>query len=461
MLDHEGKSCLKTVIFPIETKARDYQARLLLAVEFIRQGYDVVIGEREIIHRIIPAFKGAMVFEKGIGFTGENKISRLKRNGFTVVGWDDEGLVFDAKRYGFHNDRRVLALYDLFFAWGKNQKTEIQQHFGKCENVVITGNPRIDALTKLSNYKPPNKLTILFIDNFASVNHYEGGKRFNHELQTYVWAHPYKSDEDKSIQEKIMRNNRRSDSLLFQIFLEAIKQVAISFPDAALIVRPHPSSSDRIFETEFTSYPNVQIMREGAVEDYIVKSHAVVQSASTTAVQSFIIGAPIISLVNLDMANFGDPFPNQLGVSVTAIDELISEIYRIKKLEGIISIESRRGGFQLLKEHLGNVYMDDNGKIESRSTDSIVKTSIRLHDSRQLLGTASILSRIDRFFGQCIAWVGGRFLYRGGSSYSRSKAGVLSATELQTDLLSLGVQMPKVKALRFSGCRAFRISKQP
>jgi len=156
----------KWVYIPIETKAREFLGKLLLACFLAENGFGVVIGEREKLKRSLIWLPAGIYMEKGIGFTGEQKYLLYKKMGHKIVAFEEEGLIFNKIRREKTFCHKCFKLTDTYLAWGKNEYDFIHNITKtSMKKVKIVGNVRFDLLRPelrsifddediISTYKP-------------------------------------------------------------------------------------------------------------------------------------------------------------------------------------------------------------------------------------------------------------------------------------------------------------------
>jgi len=181
-----SESATLTLFCPVETKAREMDAKVLLACVGAERGHKVVIGEMVELRTIVPFLPRGVYISKSIPEKMEDYFERYKSLGYGVTAWCEEGLVFLSRDVYKRKmvSEGALRHCDLFFAWGENQAMAISEKVPFSQSRIRNvGNPRIDLLrppyrgvyepqadrlrTKYGNY-------ILFNTNFAAVNNVIG-----------------------------------------------------------------------------------------------------------------------------------------------------------------------------------------------------------------------------------------------------------------------------------------------
>ena len=115
----------KIIIFPIEIKSRDLLPRLQIASEFIKKGYQVIIGEQGAIHNNISSLPIGILFEKSLGRIKEKRFKKFIKLGFKICSLDEEGLASIGNRHGYSRSRFTnenLKVASKIFVWGNFEK---------------------------------------------------------------------------------------------------------------------------------------------------------------------------------------------------------------------------------------------------------------------------------------------------------------------------------------------------
>ena len=174
------------LLLPVETKAREFHAKLLLAALAVERGYRVVLGEQNAMVRQIAHLPRGLYVDKSIAKTKTKHFQRLRQQGNKVAAWCEEGLVYrDRDAYLRQRiDLASLAEAERFFCWGAVQRADIAAKAGKDEaKLVATGNPRFDLLRpdyrglfadEAQALRDRHGDFILINTNFARYNHFYG-----------------------------------------------------------------------------------------------------------------------------------------------------------------------------------------------------------------------------------------------------------------------------------------------
>ncbi len=116
-----------SLIIPIETKVRELHAKSFLAAHAAVAGMQVVLGDQRVIAEALHRLPRGIYVDKSISRTKTAHYHRLKRLGFSIVAWCEEGLTYrDKAKYQFERICPAsIAPLDAFFAWGDVHKRDI------------------------------------------------------------------------------------------------------------------------------------------------------------------------------------------------------------------------------------------------------------------------------------------------------------------------------------------------
>jgi surface carbohydrate biosynthesis protein len=319
---------------PIETKSREFHAKILLACFAANQGFNVVIGHKSKIRQQLSFLPRGFVLNLGISENSVKYINILNNKGFDVIAMDEEGLVFYSPDFysRYRVSEKTLQKIKLFFAWGKNQADCILTKYPFIkEKIIVAGNSRFDLLRPefITIFKKDaDKIRctrgpfILINTNFA-YNHYDSVEQYKHSLKEMV---SFWTKEDETFYSGIIKYS----SSIFNNFCTMIKSVSQSFPDYTLIVRPHPSENLDTWKERMKDCPNVRICQEGNVIPWILASDLVIHNNCTTGIEATVINTPTIAYCPQISSTYDLFLPNAMSYKIENIEDLL---YTIKKMK--------------------------------------------------------------------------------------------------------------------------------
>lgn len=314
------------LMIPIETKVREFDAKLLLALFAAEKGFDVILGEQQSMQEHALVFGRGVYLDKSFAATKAAWFAEAKKLGNILTAWDEEGLVyFDREAYIYGRmDPLMMPHLSMAFAWGQDQSDVICSVDPSLSRVVrITGNPRFDLLrTELRPFlqKRADKLKrqygriILFNSSFPFANHFNGLEAMLPQLKKYpIWTKkPEFFPEWIEVQKKE-----------FAAFCNVLPQLSRAFFDHTIIVRPHPSEKHETWKDAARDLKNVVVRADGSADDWILASEVMVHSDCTTGIEAFLLDVPGVAFSAADTSNYRQHLPTALSMEVANSDGLI------------------------------------------------------------------------------------------------------------------------------------------
>lgn len=326
------KSNKITCFFPIETKVRDLDSRLLTALEIINDDHDCFIGSKTSVLNNLKYFPTPIIFDKGLS---EDYFfyNDLKRLGVQFIVLGEESGIFRQENF-FPNlisqyPRKVLPLCFASLEWGNIQTNWVNQYIKKNFGIknfkfLVTGNPRFDLLKEKfkpffhqreQSIKKKYKKFVLINTNFTQGNDLRGGRGFLFHL------------------------DKKGNDILFNYFhdlilkyIEVIKYLSKNIEGYNFVIRPHPTEGREIYENAFKNYKNIFVDDcSRNVHDLIFSSELLIHHDCTTAIEAYIAKKDIISYHPIDDDNFKffeksfiyQLLPIDLSTKVSTKDDLL------------------------------------------------------------------------------------------------------------------------------------------
>ncbi|MCB2216863.1 MAG: hypothetical protein KQH59_12390 [Desulfobulbaceae bacterium] len=311
---------LHWLIIPIETKVREFDAKLLLSCAAAEAGYGVILGHQHVIQRTWRKMPRSTVFDKSVVKANEKKFRAYKRQGNGVIAWCEEGLLLaDEQDYANRKlNPATLEHVDLFCSWGANQTRVVLGNVPEVENKLqAVGNPRMDLLrpevrgyfsrgaAEIKNAFGP---FLLINTNFAAYNNIRGAET-SLEIQK-------RSGKIRSPQgEKLFREFVGFKERMYHAFTSLVETLARNFPDYTIVVRPHPAENHEVWRKTVSSWPNVRIVHEGNVINWLLAAEVTIQNGCTTGIESFLLDRPTVSYQPFASTIYENYLPDVLGIA--------------------------------------------------------------------------------------------------------------------------------------------------
>jgi surface carbohydrate biosynthesis protein len=278
--------------------AREYFAKLLLGVIAASRGHHVLLGE---LPKIARGFPPGIYHTNDLGFRKARQLSKLASAGFIITAQDEEhGLTEESLDYTiatrFHES--TLAHVSASFSWGPWDYAALRARFpDSATKFQLTGSPRVDLWRRDVGISPfidrraealrtSEAPTVLIISNFGpqptpwwmAAGHTRG-------------SHIGMSFRDRIEFMDLLAGYQRTAI----VFTEAVHALSDEFPDARIVVRPHPTETWGALAELIGPRPNVLVTRSGTTTEWLRAADLMIHSGSTTAFEAVIGGSPALA----------------------------------------------------------------------------------------------------------------------------------------------------------------------
>lgn len=285
----------KPIFFlPVESTPRELDYKINIAKHFCNMGFDIIIGNPPFIRDELQYKNYRGVFlEKGVNPDPEY-YENLKRKGILLYCLSDEGASYPAFSVTYQPAVDALKMMELIFMWGEFQVKDLLERCSDAElnkKYQVTGYPSFDlSLPKYKDYhkrfKPkelPNEY-VLINTNFGSFN----GSSIEEVLKACTHMSPETFES--------LENSYKLEEKSFFKFYDWVVQLIKEFPKETFLIRPHPVEKIECYEKYFSDFKNVFISQEGNANQAIASAKIVLHNDCTTALQSYLMGVPVVSL---------------------------------------------------------------------------------------------------------------------------------------------------------------------
>ena len=295
------------LLLPVENQVRELDSKILLACIAARQGFPSYIGFRREMHFNITQFPRGIYLSKSITAASDMMFRIMRNLGHEIVAWDEEALVhlpaetYYSRRLSPASMKHVSHL----FAWGEDNATLWREypHLSKNAIIHVTGNPRNDLLRpelhayyddEVARIKKTCGDFILVNTNFNHVNAFT-------PVQNLVQP-PARSGEPcqfgraaKGMNPEYAMGLRDHKQAIFEDFQRLIPALDKMFPGYNIVVRPHPTESQKIYHDIAAQCQRVVVTNEGNVVPWLLSTKALVHNGCTTGIEAYVIGVPAIT----------------------------------------------------------------------------------------------------------------------------------------------------------------------
>jgi len=295
------------LLIPVENQVRELDAKLLLACVAARRGLTSIMGPKREVESRIASFPRSVYVAKSM-VQGNSKFLRIARKlGHTNVAWDEEALVHLPPDTYFSRrlSSEALAHVSHLFAWGEDN-AELWRKYPELPAgmpIHITGNPRNDLLRpEIRSYyeKDVNEIRSTFGDfilintNFNHVNDFLPGRNLFLPIEK-PGEEPKFGRAARGMSREYAEGLHKFKQAIFEAFQKLIPELERAFPEYTIVVRPHPTENQDIYQNIAARCQRVQVTNEGNVVPWLMAAQALIHNGCTTGVEAYVMRVPAIS----------------------------------------------------------------------------------------------------------------------------------------------------------------------
>lgn len=310
------------LILPCETRVREFDAKLLLALVSAVHGRPAVVGSKKRIDLRLAMIEPGVYVGKSMTARSRHNLILARACGHAVAAWDEEGLVWASREVYWKTkvDADTLNTPDLLIAWGEDNARAWSEHprYGG-PPIRVLGNPRADLLAErlqplfaqeVQAIRREYGRFLLVNTNFSRVNHVQ--PRQNRHLK---WLREQRPDDPRS-------GFAAHKYALFKAFGRMLPELARRLPMVRFVLRPHPSEQRMTWDALAEGLENVYVVQRGNVVAWLLASDGIIHNGCTTAVEAFQLGRPALAYRPVRSETFDHPLPNGISVSCADLEEL-------------------------------------------------------------------------------------------------------------------------------------------
>lgn len=298
------------LIITIETASRELTGKLLICAEAIKRNWNCIVTTRRSIIRNIKQLPVGVVLVKSAHGADLDYIRLLKEHGHKIVCLDEEGLVQRSleEMVRVRSSENAIALVDRYMTWGKLQYEAYVEEYAKYKGKFgITGNTRVDIWLGRHDYLFDKKVRsirekygqyILIPTGFAMYNHFTG---FNKgvDLVRGIIADEQNKSNDYDQEYTYMKYIE----VVYNNYIDLVKSLSESFKHFSIVLKVHPSENPDPWIKLSRDFNNVHVIADGSFTEVMMGAEAIVHCGSSTAIESYMYGKPVISYCLNDCEN--------------------------------------------------------------------------------------------------------------------------------------------------------------
>ncbi len=320
------------LLIPIETKAREYHAKLLLSCVAAEAGFGVILGDMNQLVLNARWLPRGLCFINNIATIHEAPIRRYRRMGHRVAAWCEEGIAY-RNRQSYRHERVspvVMGQAERFFAWGDYQAEDVCLAIDPAdrEKVVASGSPRLDILRpelreffreEAERIRTEHGRFVLVNSNFHRFNHFLGRGAYLRDLKARGKVPD--AEREAFFQQWI-------DFLgeMYHAFVKMLGALSAALPDQQIVLRPHPSEDHEAWQRELADLANVKVIHEGSALPWILASEVLIHNSCATGIEAFAMGVPVISYRPFRSETYDSFLPNAVSREARTEAELVAMV---------------------------------------------------------------------------------------------------------------------------------------
>jgi surface carbohydrate biosynthesis protein len=295
------------LLIPVENQVRELDPKLLLACVAARRGFPSYIGSRREFHFNITAFPRGIYLSKSVTGASDMMFRIMRHLGHEIVAWDEEALVHlpDEIYYSRRLSPAAMAYVSRFFAWGEDNAELWRRypHIPKKAIINVTGNPRNDLLrpelhayynNEVEKIKKEYGNFILVNTNFNHVNAFTPVQNLFQPVEKRGDT-PKFGRAAKGMTREYAKGLCDHKQAIFEDFQHMIPALDRAFPDYRIIVRPHPTESQQIYQDIAARCERVKVTNEGNVVPWLLATRALIHNSCTTGVEAYVMRVPALT----------------------------------------------------------------------------------------------------------------------------------------------------------------------
>lgn len=329
---------------PVEVKAREFESKCLLALAALETGLNVVIGRTWVLssgsYGDLPP--GILLFKTLSGRDAMNMATAQVNGGHLIAALDEEafGRSANARATKLNVDPLAVDVADLILVQGKAHQetwTELFDIDSGC--LTVTGNPKTDLYRQKARpgaARASEKPMILFCTMSGNVN--PKGRGFARTMeQALAAASNTTSPELMAELAILLRDSARFETAMIPQIEMAVKAISEKFPEADVVVRPHPVEDPLLWQGRFDAHTNVRVESDGPLTEWLKNCDVMVYlSGCATGLEARLHGTPAIHFAGDGIA--ADP---EFGLSSTLNSPVRSAAEIVNALETILKRDQR------------------------------------------------------------------------------------------------------------------------
>ena len=325
----------RVVYLPIEITVRELDAKLLLAIEALKHGCEVIIGQKWLMEANVPYMPPGLIMSKTLTKRDGLTSKLAKQHGYVTAAIDEEmpGLVASKEKLRWV-DPDTVAATDLVMCVGEDHRAAMIGRFPEtASRCRVVGNPRWDLLRPgvRDYYRPVAEALrrqhgrfILVNTNSGIVNSVKGSPEQVLKRQIR-WG---KIDPTKEADQRLMEDRARFRESNFATMKEILRQLPGRFPDHRIVLRPHPNELVETWREYLKDVPRIIIDQSHAAAAWIMAAEALVHTNCTTGAEAYALERPAICVEPLETDTCLNYLAHYVNFRATDVESTLAAVER-------------------------------------------------------------------------------------------------------------------------------------
>lgn len=325
---------LKPALYlPIEIKAREFNAKLLLAAFAAKKGFRVYLGTKAALDQLFksPHFEqGGIYFYKSGQLRDRLNIVKDAVDSLVVL---DEEMGVAVRNPAVYYESRISnhELIDRYFVLSDKHRRLVEAvRPAMSSRVKVLGWPRVDLwrselksfyAADVSKLKSLHANFFLFSSDFGFIT----AARVAEEKSRFR-----RNGESENV---VAGLSKKWEGLLleYQAFVETLRLLDQHESCPKIIVRPHPAEDHQQWFKDLKGLRNISAIYEGEITPWLLSSQGLIHRGCTTAVQAYISKTPAFFWLG-DEADYDvTMLPYQVSTPVNSIVALLEALNAVQQ----------------------------------------------------------------------------------------------------------------------------------
>jgi len=354
-------SLTPTLYLPIEEVNREFDSKLLIALELLGDGITVIIGRNPLLVANFAFMPPGAILFKGMNTVPALVMKSAVANGHVALTTDEEALgIAEIHEMVRNMDPSTASSCQIFFAQGRRHAEAMALRIPEAtDRIQVVGNARLDLLREpfrsayLEEAREHERIHgdyVMINTNFGAINSQWGdADAFKKVLERIGWLDSSKAS-DREYYECRLRTEKANITLIRGV----LERLAARFPDTTFIIRPHPAERDVPWRQAYGDRANVHVTAEGNHISWLLGSKLLLHTGCTTGLEAEVLGVPCLTLLPPDHGSLSsaDLLSNQANERAVGVDQAVAVSAHILNGRVVRDPTEREARLLALRDHL-------------------------------------------------------------------------------------------------------------